>query len=67
MCHQWTHRSLHGSLESLPVKAVGAKLDRKVLESQTKDRHAMMRSLQLNFETHMTASNAGHPPTSFAH
>ena len=55
--------SVYIEVESLPVKAVGAKLDRKALESQTKDRRAMMRSLQLNFETHTTASNAAHPPT----
>ncbi|KAL3773203.1 hypothetical protein ACHAWO_006325 [Cyclotella atomus] len=55
--------SVYIEVESLPVKAVGAKLDRKALESQTKDRRAMMRSLQLNFETHTTASQAAHPPT----
>lgn len=58
--------SVYIEVESLPVKAVGAKLDRKALESQTKDRRAMMRSLQLNFETHTTASQAAHPPTSSA-
>ena len=55
--------SVYIEVESLPVKEVGAKLDRKALESQTKDRRAMMRSLQLNFETHTTASNAAHPQT----
>ena len=41
---------------------MGAKLDRKALQAQTKDRRAMMRSLQLNFETHTTATHAA--PTS---
>lgn len=57
--------SVYIEVESLPVAAVGAKLDRKALQAQTKDRRAMMRSLQLNFETHTTASNAA--PTPYAH
>eukprot|EP00804_Cyclotella_cryptica_P028508 CCRYP_014803-RA/>CCRYP_014803-RA protein AED:0.08 eAED:0.08 QI:122/1/1/1/1/1/4/461/1389 len=55
--------SVYIEVESLPVKAVGAKLDRNALQAQTKDRRAMMRSLQLNFETHTTATNAAFPPT----
>jgi len=41
--------SVYIEVESLPVAAVGAKLDRKALQAQTKDRRAMMRSLQLNW------------------
>ena len=53
--------SVYIEVESLPVAAVGAKLDRKALQAQTKDRRAMMRSLQLNYETHTTAAPAGAP------
>lgn len=48
--------SVYIEVESLPVSAVGAKLDRKALQVQTKDRRAIMRSLQINFETHTTAA-----------
>jgi len=39
---------------SLPVSAVGAKLDRKALQAQASDRRAMLRSLQFSSETHST-------------
>ena len=42
-------------VETLPVSAVGAKLDRKALQAQSADRRAMLRSLQLSPETHSTA------------
>lgn len=58
--------SVYIEVESLPVAAVGAKLDRKALQAQTKDRRAMMRSLQLNFETHTTATNAALVPATTA-
>jgi len=58
--------SVYIEVESLPVAAVGAKLDRKALQAQTKDRRAMMRSLQLNFETHTTANNAAPLPTAYS-
>ncbi|KAL7541007.1 hypothetical protein ACHAXR_010553, partial [Thalassiosira sp. AJA248-18] len=58
--------SVYIEVESLPVSAVGAKLDRKALQAQTKDRRTLMRSLQLNFETHTTASNVGAPTPSAA-
>jgi len=54
--------SVYIEVESLPVAAVGAKLDRKALQAQTKDRRAVMRSLQLNFESHTTASQAATHP-----
>ena len=38
-------------VESLPVNAVGAKLDRKALQAQSADRRAMLRSLQFSAET----------------
>jgi len=41
-------------VESLPVSAVGAKLDRKALQAQSADRRAMLRSLQLSSQTHST-------------
>ena len=59
--------SVYIEVESLPVSAVGAKLDRKALQAQTNDRRAMMRSLQLNFETHTTATaTAPTAPSSMA-
>ena len=45
------------------MAAVGAKLDRKALQAQTKDRRAMMRSLQLNFESHTVANVAASTPS----
>ncbi|EED93564.1 predicted protein [Thalassiosira pseudonana CCMP1335] len=54
--------SVYIEVESLPVSAVGAKLDRKALAAQTADRRTMMRSLQLNFETHTTASTSTMAP-----
>lgn len=45
-------------VETLPVSAVGAKLDRKALQAQSKDRRAIMRSLQFSAETH-TAAQSG--------
>ena len=43
-------------VETLPVSAVGAKLDRKALQAQSSDRRAMLRSLQLSTATHSTAA-----------
>ena len=60
--------SVYIEVESLPVAAVGAKLDRKALQAQTKDRRAKLRSLQLNYETHTVSAGAsgpaGPPPAS---
>ncbi len=53
--------SLYIEVESLPVSAAG-KLDRKSLASTTSDRRALMRSLQLNFETHTVGSHAAPTP-----
>ena len=39
-------------VQSLPVNAVGAKLDRKALQAQTADRRAMLRSLQFSSQTY---------------
>jgi amino acid adenylation domain-containing protein/thioester reductase-like protein len=46
--------SVFVEVETLPVSAVGAKLDRKALQAQSADRRAMLRSLQLSAETHTT-------------
>mmetsp|Transcript_10192 Transcript_10192/g.18612 ORF Transcript_10192/g.18612 Transcript_10192/m.18612 type:complete len:1403 (-) Transcript_10192:641-4849(-) len=54
--------SVYIEVESLPVSAVGAKLDRKALQAQTKDRRTMLRSLTLNHETHTTVAT-GHAAT----
>eukprot|EP00569_Conticribra_weissflogii_P007712 CAMPEP_0171335648 /NCGR_PEP_ID=MMETSP0878-20121228/5495_1 /TAXON_ID=67004 /ORGANISM="Thalassiosira weissflogii, Strain CCMP1336" /LENGTH=1371 /DNA_ID=CAMNT_0011836963 /DNA_START=214 /DNA_END=4329 /DNA_ORIENTATION=- len=53
--------SVYIEVESLPVSAAG-KLDRKSLASTTSDRRALMRSLQLNFETHTVGSHAAATP-----
>ena len=53
--------SVYIEVESLPVSAAG-KLDRKALPTKTPDRKAVMRSLQLNFETHTVASHAAEAP-----
>lgn len=45
-------------VETLPVSAVGAKLDRKALQAQTADRRTMLRSLQLSSATHTTGVSA---------
>jgi len=47
--------SVYIELQSLPVNAVGAKLDRKALQAQTADRRAMLRSLQFSSATHTVA------------
>lgn len=51
--------SIYIEVGSLPVSAVGAKLDRKALKAQSEDRRAMLRSLQFSSQTHEAPHLAG--------